>query len=83
MKIGEKMHPIKFVFHEEAMTVSIYDMSNNGSELIISCNGHMDPEDENIFIIDEINFSDAFEYSETTEQMSGIKIIETEIPEEE
>ena len=46
-------------------------------------NGHMDPEDENIFIIDEMNCSDAFEYSETTEQMSGLKIIKTEIPEKE
>ena len=42
IEIGGEKHPVKLIFHEESMTISVYDMSNNRMAIIMSLTGHMD-----------------------------------------
>ena len=78
MKIGEEKHSIKLVFHEEAMTISVYDMSNNGSAFIMNLLGHMDVEDANKFIIDKIDCSGDFMFANDFSSLTNIELIKTE-----
>lgn len=78
MKIGEDKHPIKLVFHEEAMTISVYDMSNNGSVFIINLLGHMDEENANKFVIDKIECSRDFQFADDFSSLTNIELIKTE-----
>ena len=79
MQIGEEKHPIKLVFHEEAMTISVYDMSNNGSVFIMGFTGHMDTENANKFIVDTIECARNFQYADDFSNLSGVQIIKTEL----
>ncbi|MBO5416607.1 MAG: hypothetical protein J6A83_08280 [Clostridia bacterium] len=79
MKIGEKAHPIKLVFHEEAMTISVYDMSDNGSEFIMYLIGHMGAENADRFIIDDIICARDFDAADNYSGISGIELVKTEI----
>ena len=78
MKIGEEKHPIKLVFHEEAMAISVYDMSNNGSAFIMNLLGHMDAENTNKFIVDKYECSRDFKFADDFSNLSGVQIIITE-----
>ena len=78
MKIGEEKHPIKLVFHEEAMTISVYDMSNNGSAFIMNLLGHMDAENTNKFIVDKFECSRDFKFADDFSNLSDVQIIKTE-----
>ena len=78
MKIGEEKHSIKLVFHEEAMTISVYDMSNNESAFIMNLLGHMNVEDANKFIIDKINCSGDFMFANDFSSLTNIELIKTE-----
>lgn len=79
MQIGEEKHPIKLVFHEEAMTISVYDMSNNGSVFIMGLTGHMDKENANKFIVDTIECARNFQSADDFSNLSGMQIIKTEL----
>ena len=77
--IGAEKHPIKLVFHEEAMTISVYDMSNNGSVFIMGFTGHMDKDDANKFIVDTVECARNFQYADNFSNLSGMQIIKTEL----
>lgn len=79
MQFGEEKHPIKLVFHEEAMTISVYDMSNNGSVFIMGFTGHMDKDDANKFIVDTVECARNFQYADNFSNLSGMQIIKTEL----
>jgi hypothetical protein len=79
MQIGEEKHPIKLVFHKEAMTISVYDMSNNGSVFIMGLTGHIDKDDANKFIVDTVECARNFQYADDFSNLAGIQIIKTEL----
>ena len=79
MQIGGEKRPIKLVFHEEAMTISIYDMSNNGSVFIMGFTGHMDKDDADKFIVDTVECAWKFQYADNFSNLSGMQIIKTEL----
>ncbi len=82
MKIGDEKHPVKLVFHNEAMTISVYDMSDNGSKFIMNFIGHMDVENANLFIIDKIECERNFQFADNFSNLSNIDLIKTEIGED-
>ena len=79
MQIGEEKRPIKLVFHEEAMTISVYDMSNNDSVFIMGLTGHMDKDNANKFIIDTVEYARNFQHADDFSNISGVTIIKTEL----
>ena len=81
MEIGGEKHPVKLIFHEESMTISVYDMSNNRMAFIMSLTGHMDKENADKFIVDEIDCAYDFQYADDFSNLSGIEIYKTELTE--
>ena len=81
IEIGGEKHPVKLIFHEESMTISVYDMSNNRMAIIMSLTGHMDHENADKFIVDEIDCAYDFQYADDFSNLSGIEIYKTELTE--
>lgn len=82
MKIGEETIPIKLVIYEEAMEISVYDMSNHGSEFIMHLMGHMSAENASVFIIDKIECAWVFEQKNEFSRLKGIELKRIEMTED-
>jgi hypothetical protein len=82
MKIGEETIPIKLVIYEEAMEISVYDMSNHGSEFIMHLMGHMSAENASVFVIDKIECAWRFEQKNEFSSLKDIELKRIEMTED-
>ena len=79
LKIDDTTLPIKLVFFEEVMAVSVYDLSNNGSTVVMYLTGHMDAENADVFVIDKINCTREFAFADRFANVTNTRLIKTEV----
>lgn len=81
IEIGEEKHPVKLIFHEESMTIFVYDLSNNSIRAAMGLIGYMDKENSNKFIVKEIEYGIRSPYEDAFSNLSEIEIYKTELTE--